>query len=64
MDILASYTTQPWTMNALQQWPRLEKGLETNTTTMSFKAPDMSGHQLGSPHPEHGEGGGHAEAEK
>ena len=30
----------------------------------AFKAPDMSWHQLGGPHPEHGEGGGHAEAEK
>ena len=52
MDILASYETQPWTMNALQC------SLENETkTTMAFTAPDMSWHQLSGPHPEHGEGG-------
>ena len=59
MDILASYETQPWTMNVLQC------SLENETkTTMAFTAPDMSWHQLSGPHPEHGEGGRHAEAEK
>ena len=52
MDILASYETQPWTMNVLQC------SLENETkTTMAFTAPDMSWHQLSGPHPEHGEGG-------
>ena len=58
MDILASYkhSLGQWMLSSGQGWTKHDND--------AFKAPDMSWHQLGGPHPEHGEGGGHAEAEK